>query len=89
MEQPRKDLQISVTALSGDPDFVVSLVSDRPTCTEDPYIVCKNFTWRASSRGSDTMNISHVAPCSNANPFTEEHCENTDYKRGPVVSYYG
>ena len=50
LEEPDRDLEVSVTALSGDPDFVISTVYQRPFCDYSPYVQCHNYTWRAATQ---------------------------------------
>jgi len=59
LTQPGEDLRISLTALDGDPDLVVSLYND-----QNPLAVPTwgNSQWASSGFGSDELNITHNDP---------------------------
>lgn len=72
MEQ--QNLQISVTARSGDPDLLVSFMHERPVCTASPSsyydVTCSNYTWMSRKYSTDVIIISQDLPCEPINPST-------------------
>ena len=61
-----KDLIISVSPLSGDPDLYVSHTSSTPGCYFLPGSlsqVCSNYTWVSAWDSREVVQIRAVAPC--------------------------
>ena len=61
------DIQISLTARSGDPDLIVSSTNERPYCTTNDLewwsVQCYNQTWSSRVFSTDQIIISQDFPC--------------------------
>ena len=61
------DIIVTATAITGDPDLLISSTHDQPGChMTDPVTstrVCGNYTWMSADLGGDQITINHNAPC--------------------------
>lgn len=87
----KADLQISLTAITGDPDLLASAVKPFPMCERDdptkPYLVnCKDYTWKSAAYSTDQMILAHDAPCKPLSLTTTvaEDCSANSLPPGPV-----
>jgi hypothetical protein len=84
------DTQITITALSGDPDLFISEGVSEPVCQADPTmywrILCSNFTWASTTYSTDQIVISKDLPCSAIMPGTtiKNTCNPNLYGIGPL-----
>jgi hypothetical protein len=87
------DVTVTVTAIQGDPDLLASTDNERPLCLqpdgEDSSFSydCFNYTWISQSFASDTLTISHDAPCQElGNTRVADDCDPSMF--GPGKSLY-
>lgn len=89
------DLQISISATSGDPDLFISLGGFYPQCTPSASgfsIYCQNWTWSSTSYVTDQVIISQDYPCDAVMPGTHVSgdCQPRDFHAGEVhIGVYG
>jgi hypothetical protein len=92
------DIQVTITALSGDPDlFISERAGDQgPTCLvdQDMYwrVKCVNYTWYSTSYSTDQIIISKDLPCSPVMPGTSirTDCDPSLYGTSPLrIGVYG
>ena len=60
------DITVSVTAISGDPDVLLSTKYEKPKCTARSSGVgfdCDDYTWLSQQYSSDVITLSHAVPC--------------------------
>ena len=69
-----RDIQVTLTARSGDPDLIISSTSQRPYCAvdEDEWwrVTCFNATWTSRVYSTDQIIISSDFPCAPVLPST-------------------
>ena len=89
------DLQVSISATSGDPDLFISLGDFYPMCTLQPHstsVFCKNWTWSSTTYATDQVIISQDYPCSAIMPgtYVTGSCSSKDFHAGEVhIGVYG
>mmetsp|Transcript_3149 Transcript_3149/g.4876 ORF Transcript_3149/g.4876 Transcript_3149/m.4876 type:complete len:2519 (-) Transcript_3149:278-7834(-) len=70
---PDVDIQVSISAVSGDPDIFLSTALPPPVCYSSAaywHVSCYNYTWSSTSYTTDQVVISKDYPCSAIMPGT-------------------
>jgi len=89
------DLQVSISATSGDPDLFISLGDFYPQCnvfSRTFSIHCKNWTWSSTTYATDQVIISQDYPCLAVMPgtYVTGDCSAKDFHAGEVhIGVYG
>lgn len=89
------DLQVSISATSGDPDLFISLGDYYPQCSlsKGGYSVfCKNWTWASTTYATDQVVLSQDYPCDAIMPgtYVTGSCLPRDFHAGEVhIGVYG
>ena len=83
------DLQVSISATSGDPDLFLSMGKYYPQCTTFEgrrTVYCKNWTWASTTYDTDQVIISQDYPCVSVMPgtYVSSECKPQDFHSGEV-----
>ena len=83
MDRQDADVSVTVTAITGDPDILISYTNPTPGCTVQPGSttrVCTNYTWMSNDFQSDTITITHSNPCapSSSSVTVSPDCVNSE-----------
>ena len=87
------DVQVSIAAVSGDPDLFISS-EHIPQCHAQNYysVKCSNYTWSSTAYSTDQVIISKDVPCAVLMPGTHvsPDCTETAFHMGALhIGVYG
>ena len=80
VDRSDRDIMVTTTAITGDPDILISYNNNQPYCRQDSAgnsftTHCGNYTWKANNYHDDQIVINHLDPCSGS---SDENCVGDD-----------